>query len=104
MKEITERLKKFRDDRNWSQFHTPQNLAKSIMIEAAELLENYQFGSEGDLENIKEELADIMGYCLLLSEHYGFDIKTIINDKIDKNEIKYPVDKAFNTSKKYNKL
>jgi NTP pyrophosphatase (non-canonical NTP hydrolase) len=104
MKKITDRLKKFRDDRNWSQFHTPQNLAKSIMIEAAELLENYQFGSEGDLENIKEELADIMGYCLLLSEHYGFDIKTIINDKIDKNEIKYPVDKAFNTSKKYNKL
>ncbi len=104
MKKITDRLKKFRDDRNWSQFHTPQNLAKSIMIEAAELLENYQFGSEGDVENIKEELADIMGYCLLLSEHYCFDIKAIINEKIDKNEIKYPVDKAFNTSKKYNKL
>jgi NTP pyrophosphatase (non-canonical NTP hydrolase) len=104
MREITKRLLKFRDDRNWGQFHTPQNLAKSIMIEAAELLENYQFGNEGDPENIKDELADIMGYCLLLSEHYGFDIKTIMTEKIDKNEIKYPADKAFNTSKKYNKL
>ena len=104
MKEIIDRLIKFRNDRNWAQFHTPQNLSKSIMIEAAELLENYQFNGEGDINNIKEELADIMGYCLLLSEHYGFDIESIINEKIDKNEAKYPVDKAFNTAKKYTKL
>ena len=104
MKEIIDRLIKFRNDRNWAQFHTPQNLSKSIMIEAAELLENYQFNGEGDVNNIKEELADIMGYCLLLSEHYGFDIESIINEKIDKNEAKYPVDKAFNTSKKYHLL
>ena len=104
MKEIIDRLIKFRNARNWAQFHTPQNLSKSIMIEAAELLENFQFNGEGDINNIKEELADIMGYCLLLSDHYGFDIESIINEKIDKNEAKYPIDKAFNTSKKYHLL
>ena len=104
MKEIINRLIKFRDERNWSQFHTPKNLAKSIIIEAAELLENFQFDDQEDVNNIKDELADIMGYCLLMSEHYGFDIEKIINDKIDQNEKKYPVDKAFNTAKKYNKL
>ena len=104
MKEIINRLIKFRDERNWSQFHTPKNLAKSIIIEAAELLENFQFEDQEDVNNIKDELADVMGYCLLMSEHYGFDIEKIINDKIDQNEKKYPVDKAFNTAKKYNKL
>jgi NTP pyrophosphatase (non-canonical NTP hydrolase) len=104
MREIINRLIKFRNDRNWSQFHTPVNLAKSIMIEAAELLENYQFNEEGDIENIKDELADIVGYCLLLSEHYGLDIQTIMNEKIAKNEVKYPVDKAFNNAKKYHLL
>ena len=104
MKDIINRLIRFRDQRNWSQFHTPKNLAKSIIIEAAELLENFQFADQEDVNNIKDELADIMGYCLLMSEHYGFDIKTIINDKIDQNEKKYPIDKAYNTAKKYNKL
>ena len=104
MKDIIKRLIRFRDERNWSQFHTPKNLAKSIIIEAAELLENFQFADQEDVKNIKDELADIMGYCLLMSEHYGFDIETIINDKIDQNEKKYPIDKAYNTAKKYNKL
>ena len=104
MKEIIERLTKFRDERNWTQFHTPKNLAKSIIIESAELLENFQFNDQEDLENIKEELADIMGYCLLMANHYQLDVEQIMHEKIDKNENKYPVDKAYNSAKKYNKL
>jgi len=103
MKDIIEKLIQFRDDRNWKQFHTPENLAKSIAIEASELLENYQWGrdEEVDIQNVKEELADVMAYCLLLCEHYYFDIKTIMNDKIQKNMKKYPIDKAYGKSDKY---
>lgn len=105
MKEVVKRLIKFRDVRNWEQFHTPNNLAKSIAIESSELLINYQFDNVYfNLENVKEELADIMAYCLMLSDHYGFDIEKIMNDKIDKNEEKYPVNKAYGKSIKYNKL
>ncbi len=105
MDEIIKRLIKFRDDRNWKQFHTPENLAKSIAIEASELLINYQYGDTYfDLENVKDELADVMAYCLMLSEHYGFDIEKIMNEKIDKNEEKYPVSKAYGKANKYNKL
>jgi len=103
MKDIIEKLIQFRDDRNWKQFHTPENLAKSVAIEASELLENYQWGrdEEVDIQNVKEELADVMAYCLLLCEHYDFDIKTIMNDKIQKNMKKYPIDKAYGKSDKY---
>lgn len=105
MKNITERLIKFRNERNWQQFHTPENLSKSIVLEAAELLENYQWESgKENIENVKEELADIVGYCLLLCEHYGFDLETIMNEKIDKNEKKYPISKSYGKSDKYNKL
>ena len=105
MKDIIDRLIKFRDERDWKQFHTPENLSKSIAIESAELLINYQYGDTYfDKENVKEELADIVSYCLLLSEHYGFDIKSIINEKIDKNEIKYPIGKAYGKADKYHKL
>ena len=105
MKEVTKRLIKFRDDRNWKQFHTPNNLAKSIAIESSELLINYQFDNYYfDLENVKDELADILAYCLMLSEHYGFDVEEIMNEKIDKNELKYPVGKAYGKADKYNKL
>jgi NTP pyrophosphatase (non-canonical NTP hydrolase) len=105
MKEIIEKLVKFRDDRNWKQFHTPENLSKSIVLEAAELLENFQWGTENaDVDNIKEELADVMGYCLLLCEYYQFDVKNIILEKIDKNNLKYPVKKAYGKADKYNKL
>lgn len=106
MKNIIKRLIEFRDNRNWSQFHTPENLAKSIVIESSELLENYQWGrdEEVDINNVKEEIADIVGYCLLLCEHYGFDLETILNEKIDINEKKYPVDKAYGKADKYNKL
>lgn len=105
MKEVIKKLIEFRDERNWKQFHTPENLAKSIVIEAAELLENYQWKNENtDMQNVKEEIADIMAYCLLFCEHYGFDLKEIIMEKIKKNEQKYPVSKSFGKSDKYNKL
>jgi NTP pyrophosphatase (non-canonical NTP hydrolase) len=105
MKDIIKRLIEFRDNRNWEQFHTPENLAKSVVLEAAELLENFQWThNEVDLDNVKEEIADVIGYCLLLCEHYGFDVKQILHDKIDKNEAKYPIDKAYGKSDKYTKL
>ncbi len=105
MDEILKLLRKFRDDRNWEQFHTPEALSKSILLEAAELLENYQFDHvETDIENVKEELADVMSYCLLLMDHYGLDFKEIMKNKIKKNEAKYPVSKAYGKSDKYNQL
>jgi len=105
MNEIIDKLIKFRDDRNWKQFHTPENLSKSIVLEAAELLENFQWGStNASKENIKEEIADIFAYCLLLCDYYEFDIKKIMEEKIVKNSIKYPVEKSFGKSNKYNKL
>ena len=105
MEKIIKRLVKFTEDRNWKQFHTPDNLAKSIAIEASELLINYQYGDTYfNINNVKEELADVMAYCLLLSEHYGFDIETIMNDKIDKNGLKYPISKSYGKADKYNKL
>lgn len=105
MQSIIKRLIQFRDDRNWEQFHTPQNLAKSIVLEASELLENFQWSEEpSNIQNVKEELADVMAYCLLLAEHYEFDIQTIIHEKIDLNEKKYPIERAYNTAKKYTEL
>lgn len=105
MKELLEKLIKFRDDRNWKQFHTPENLAKSISIEANELLENYQWGSENaDIENVKEEVADIFGYLLLFCRELNIDLIEVSNKKIVINDKKYPVKKAYGNSKKYNKL
>ncbi len=105
IKQIVEKLIKFRDDRDWKQFHTPDNLAKSISIEANELLENFQWGSHNaDITNIKEEVADIFGYLLLLCEELDIDLLDVTNNKIDLNNEKYPVEKAFGNSKKYNKL
>ena len=108
MKEINDiltKLVKFRDDRDWKQFHTPENLAKSIVIEASELLENFQWGSQNaDIENIKEEVADVFGYLLLLCQELDIDILEATNNKIKLNNEKYPVRKSFGNSKKYNKL
>lgn len=105
MDEIIEKLIKFRDDRNWKQFHTPENLAKSVAIEAGELLEHYQWENKTvDINGVKEEIADVVSYCLLLCEHYGFDLKEIIEEKIIKNGEKYPIEKAYGNSKKYDKL
>jgi len=108
MKEINDIVRKlinFRDDRDWKQFHTPDNLAKSISIESNELLENFQWGNQNaDINNIKEEVADIFGYLLLLCEELDIDILEVTNKKIEKNNEKYPKEKAYGNSKKYNKL
>lgn len=101
--ETYKRLMKFRDDRDWSQFHTGENLAKSIMIEAGELLEVFQYTEkEKSIEKVKEELADVFMYAMLLADKYNLDIDEIINDKMDSNERKYPAEKVRGSSKKYN--
>lgn len=104
-KETIERIRKFTSDRDWDQFHTPSNLAKSISIEAAELLECFQWSdNEYDLEHVLEELADVLVYCQDLADKLGVDVDEIVNKKMTKNELKYPVDKAKGNSTKYNKL
>lgn len=106
MKDATiERIRKFTDDRDWDQFHSPENLAKSIVIESAELLECFQWDNENfDFNAVKEELADVMVYCQNLADKLGLDPDEIINAKMEKNEKKYPVDKAKGKSTKYDKL
>ncbi|BFK81205.1 nucleotide pyrophosphohydrolase [Clostridium baratii] len=104
MEELIKRVLKFRDDREWSQFHTPENLAKAISIESAELLENFLWNSNFNKENVEEELADVMIYCLMMSDKLHVDIVDIINKKLDKNEKKYPVEKSKGNSKKYTEL
>ena len=103
MKELIEKVIKFRDDRNWKQFHTPENLSKSIVLEAAELLENFQWNNDYKLENVKEELADIFIYSILLADQLKVDLVEIAHEKLEKNKEKYPVEKAYGSSKKYNK-
>ena len=103
--ETIERIRKFTEDRDWDQFHSPANLAKSIVIEAAELLEFFQWSDEEyDLQHVKEELADVMVYSQNLLDKLGLDADEIINMKMTQNEKKYPVDKAKGKSSKYNQL
>ena len=102
--ETKERIRKFSEDRDWDQFHSPANLAKSISIEANELLECYQWNDNANIEDVKEELADVMNYCLQMSMVLGLDPVDIMNNKMDKTEKKYPVNKAKGVSTKYNKL
>lgn len=100
-----DRIRKFTEDRDWDQFHSPSNLAKSIVIEAAELLECFQWDNESfDEEHVKEELADVMVYCQNLADKLGLNPDEIINKKMDKNEAKYPVEKAKGSNKKYTEL
>ena len=102
-KKLYDRLMKFRDDRDWSQFHTGENLAKSICIEAAELLEVYQWDhKEKSLDKVKEELADVFLYATLMADHYHLNIEEIMLEKLKKNEEKYPVEMVKGSSKKYN--
>ena len=104
-KETIERIRKFTEDQDWDQFHSPSNLAKSIVIEAAELLECFQWSDEEyDLQHVKEELADVMVYCQNLLDKLGLDADGIINMKMTQNEAKYPVDKAKGKSDKYDQL
>lgn len=103
--DVIKRIADFNRDRNWDQFHTPANLAKSISIEASELLECFQWSDEiQDMDCVKEELADIMNYCIQMTMVLEANITKIINDKIDKNEVKYPVSKCIGISTKYTKL
>ena len=101
MKELTERLRAFRDERDWAQFHTPENLAKSIAIESGELLEHFQWDSSFDLQEVSDELADVMCYCMLMADRLGIDLEQAINGKIDKNIAKYPADMVRGSSRKY---
>lgn len=102
--EVKREVKKFTEDRNWDQFHTPDNLAKSIAIEAGELLECFQWSPEYEEQAVKEELADVMNYCIQLADKLGISIEDAIIDKIRKNELKYPVEKSYGNSKKYTDL
>ena len=103
--QVKERIDKFVNDRDWRQFHTPSNLAKSISTEASQLLECFQWNdNDYDLEHVKEELADVMNYCIQMSQVLNVDIIDILNSKLDKTEKKYPVDKAKGVSTKYDKL
>ena len=104
LEELNQRIKRFNDDRDWNQFHTPSNLAKSISIEANELLECYQWSEDANIDSVKEELADVMNYCLQLAQVLNVDIIDIIQAKMDKNEKKYPIDKAKGVATKYDKL
>ena len=105
LEEVKQRIDKFNKDRDWDQFHTPANLAKSISIEASELLECFQWSDTNyDIEAVKEELADVMNYCIQMSMVLGVDIIDIINNKMDKTEKKYPLEKSKGVSTKYDKL
>ncbi|MBQ3924535.1 MAG: nucleotide pyrophosphohydrolase [Firmicutes bacterium] len=89
---------------DWDQFHTPENLAKSLSIEAAELLECFQWNDEYDIDELKEELADVYSYVLMMADAVGVDLEEITLEKLEKNKAKYPVEKFKGISTKYNKL
>ena len=107
--ETIARVLRFRDERNWRQFHTPKDLALSLSLEAAELLEVFQWSSadltcQDKLPRIREELADVLSYCILMADVCGLDLDEIMNEKVSRNEEKYPVDKAWGNAAKYTEL
>lgn len=106
MDEVIKRLRQFRDERDWKQFHNPKDLALALSIESGELLETFLWKrpEDADIESVKEELADVFAFGLLLADAYDFDIEQIIMAKIAKNEKKYPVEKAKGTASKYTEL
>jgi len=112
IKNLIERIKKFRDERDWKQFHNSKDVALSLVLEAAEVLEHFQWKSQAEIEEyiksnkreIGEELADVLYWVLLMSHDLEIDIKEALEKKIVKNEEKYPVDKARGSHTKYNKL
>jgi NTP pyrophosphatase (non-canonical NTP hydrolase) len=109
---ITEKIKKFRDDREWMQFHDPKNMAVSIILEASELLEHFQWKTTEEVEKyaklnhveIRDEIADIALYLFELADNLGIDLIDAMEQKLEKNEIKYPIEKAKGKHTKYNKL
>lgn len=106
MEKVIEELRKFRDERDWQQFHKPKDLALALSIEAGELLESYLWktSEQADPEQVKEELADVFAYAFLLADAYDLDVQEIVLDKIRKNGKKYPVEKAKGSAKKYTDL
>ena len=104
MKELEEEIVKFAKDRDWLQFNTPENLAKSISIEAGELLECFQWNNNYNKDELKYEIADVMNYCILLCHQIGVDPKQIVLEKMKISERKYPIEKSKGVSTKYNKL
>lgn len=106
IEQITDALRQFRDERDWAQFHNAKDLALALSIEASELLELFLWKSaeSADREKVREELADVFAYALLLADKYGLDVSKIVQDKIEKNRQKYPVEKARGTAKKYHEL
>ena len=107
--ETIRRVIQFRDDRDWRQFHTPKDLAISLSLEAAELLEVFQWSGTDlecpdKLDRIREELADVLSYCVLMADVCGLDLDEILNAKVDKNAAKYPVEKARGSAAKYTEL
>ena len=106
MKKAIKKLLEFRDERDWEQFHNPKDLTIALNIESSELLELFLWKDSNMVEKsrVKEELADVFAYALLIADKYGFDVEEIILDKIKKNALKYPISKAKGTAKKYDEL
>lgn len=106
IKEITQALLKFRDERDWAQFHNAKDLALALNIEAAELLEAFLWkaSEQADIDKVREELADVIAFALLLAEKYDLDVKQIVLQKIEQNALKYPVEKSRGRAKKYTEL
>lgn len=106
IEEVTKELLEFRDQRDWKKFHNPKDLAIAIGIESGELLELFLWkdANEADKEKVKEELADIFSFTLLLANKYDFDVKEIILEKIKRNQLKYPIEKSKGNAKKYTEL
>jgi len=106
LKELEQLLVQFRDKRDWKQFHNPKDLAAALSIEAGELLEAFLWKSaeEAKIEKVKEELADVLAYAILLGHHYDLDLEQVVREKVMKNGEKYPVEKAKGSATKYNEL
>lgn len=106
IEELRQAIVKFTQERDWDQFHNGKDLALALSIEAAELNEAFLWKEAEDVnvEKVKEELADIFNYAILIADKYGLDIKQIVMDKLQRNAEKYPVEKAYGSAKKYNEL
>lgn len=104
MKKAIDEIIKFNVERDWDQFHSPENLAKSISIEAGELLECFQWNNEFNKDDVCDELADVVNYCIQMADKLNIDLEEILLSKIEKNKIKYPVEKSKGKSTKYTNL
>ena len=106
MEELIDLLRTFRDERDWKQFHNPKDLTIALSIEANELLEVFLWKShdDADIERVKEELADVLAYALLIADAYNLDVEEIVRAKVEKNSEKYPIEKSKGSAKKYDQL